>query len=75
MFYKRNLCFKNRCFTVNFAKFLRTPFFTEHLRWLLLILFGRKELFNYPINKNRKPKTKKENKKTCFFLRNITHVR
>ena len=21
---------------VNFAKFLRTPFFTEHLRWLLL---------------------------------------
>ena len=24
------------CFLVNFAKFLRTPFFTEHLRWLLL---------------------------------------
>ena len=24
------------CFPVNFAKFLRTPFFTEHLRWLLL---------------------------------------
>ena len=23
---------------MNFAKFLRTPFFTEHLRWLLLIL-------------------------------------
>ena len=23
-------------FPVNFAKFLRTPFFTEHLRWLLL---------------------------------------
>ena len=21
---------------MNFAKFLRTPFFTEHLRWLLL---------------------------------------
>ena len=27
----------HRCFPVNFAKFLRTPFFTEHLRWLLLI--------------------------------------
>ena len=26
----------NRCFPVNFAKVLRTPFFTEHLRWLLL---------------------------------------
>ena len=24
------------CFPVNFMKFLRTPFFTEHLRWLLL---------------------------------------
>ena len=26
----------HRCFPVNFAKFLRTPFPTEHLRWLLL---------------------------------------
>ena len=26
----------HRCFPVNFAKFLRTPFFTEHLRCLLL---------------------------------------
>ena len=25
-----------RCFPVNFAKFLRTPFFKEHLWWLLL---------------------------------------
>ena len=25
-----------RCFPVNFAKFLKTPFLTEHLRWLLL---------------------------------------
>ena len=24
---------QNRCFPVKFAKFLRTPFFTEHLRW------------------------------------------
>ena len=28
----------HRCFPVNFAKFLRTPLFTEHLRWLLLSL-------------------------------------
>ena len=28
----------HKCFPVNFAKFLRTPFFTEHLRWLLLKL-------------------------------------
>ena len=26
----------HRCFPVNFAKFQRTPFSTEHLRWLLL---------------------------------------
>ena len=28
--------FWHRCFPVNFAKFLRTPFLTEQLRWLLL---------------------------------------
>ena len=27
---------QHRCFPVKFAKFLRTTFFTEHLRWLLL---------------------------------------
>ena len=26
----------HRCFPVKFAKFLRTPFFIEHLWWLLL---------------------------------------
>ena len=26
----------HRCFPVNFAKFLRTTFFIQHLRWLLL---------------------------------------
>ena len=31
----------HRCFPVDFAKFLRAPFLTEHLRWLLLKLFGR----------------------------------
>ena len=28
----------HRCFPVNFAKFLRTLFFTEYLQWLLLFL-------------------------------------
>ena len=32
--FKKRHC--HRCFLVNFAKFLRTPFLTEHLRWLLL---------------------------------------
>ena len=27
----------HKCFPVNFVKFLRTPFLTEHLRWLLLV--------------------------------------
>ena len=26
----------HRCFPVNFAKFLRTPFLTEHFHWVLL---------------------------------------
>ena len=26
----------HRCFHVNFTKFLRTHFLTEHLRWLVL---------------------------------------
>ena len=30
----------HRCFPVNFEKFLRTPFLTEHLRWLLLYLIS-----------------------------------
>ena len=29
----------HRCFPVNFVKFLRTPFFIEHLWWLLLYCF------------------------------------
>ena len=32
----QNMRLWRRCFLVNFLKFLRTPFLTEHLRWLLL---------------------------------------
>ena len=28
--------FQHRCFDVNFLKVLKTPFFAEHIRWLLL---------------------------------------
>ena len=31
---------RHRCSPVNFAKFLRTRFFTEHLQWLLLKFFS-----------------------------------
>ena len=34
-----------RCFSVNFAKFLRTPFFIEHIRWLLLNLISGLSLY------------------------------
>ena len=30
----------HRCFPVNFVRFLRTPFLTEDLRWLLLIFLN-----------------------------------
>ena len=30
---------QHRCFPVKFAKYLRTLFFTEHLRWLLLGIY------------------------------------
>ena len=35
-----------RSFPVNFAKFLRAPFFTEHLRWLLLHNLNLKNIKN-----------------------------
>ena len=43
---------RRRCFPVNIVKFLRTPFLTEHLRWLLLdFIFVRawEEKRNFPM--------------------------
>ena len=37
----------HRCFPVNFMKFPRTPFFTEHLQWLLLKTTRTMESFNH----------------------------
>ena len=39
---------RHRCFPVNFAKFLRTPFFTEHLRAIASVsswVFFQNQLF------------------------------
>ena len=36
----------HRCFPVNFAKFLRTPFSIEHLQWLLLNMKYKKEILS-----------------------------
>ena len=43
---------QHRSFPMNFAKFLRTPFFTEHLRWLLLFLFAK----NHQKDNTEKPR-------------------
>ena len=37
-------------FSVKFAKFLRIPFFTEHLRWLLLSNISQLHIFNIKTN-------------------------
>ena len=51
LYQKRGLW--HRCFPVNFAKFLTTPFLTEHLWWLLLPILS-KRLNTYWGFKNRK---------------------
>ena len=43
-----------RCFPVNFGKFLRTPFLTEHLRWLLLLLNTSKNVNENHLGKQLK---------------------
>ena len=45
----------NRGFPVNFAKFLTTPFFVEHLRWLLLHSFNKK-----PVSKKQSTTAEKK---------------
>ena len=37
----------HRCFPVNFVKFLRAPFFIEHLWWLLLRLIYQLTIFSH----------------------------
>ena len=46
-----NVTGKHSCFPVKFAKLLRAPFFTEHLRWLHLstLLFMNISFFTSPL--------------------------
>ena len=46
-----NFTGKHRCFPVKFVKFLRTPFFTAYLQWLLLsiLLFMNVSFFTSPM--------------------------
>ena len=37
----------DRCFPVNFLKFLSTPFLTEHLQWLLLSPSVKEDVTNF----------------------------
>ena len=57
-FFKKRLW--HRCFPVNFTKFLRTPFFTEQLRWFLPLL---DEIQNIKKMKTQKSKERKFEKK------------
>ena len=59
----------HRCFPVNFAKFLRTPFFTEHLRWLLPAILQCPrdlELAKYNTFQSFKETREKLHKPSCF---------
>ena len=40
------------CFPANFAKFLSSPFFIEHLRWLLLLIQLQDEYEAISLRKN-----------------------
>ena len=53
----------HRCYPMNFATSLRTPFLTEHLRWL--------PLSEYVQSTHRPVLILQAAKKTCHLLRNI----
>ena len=54
----------HRCFPVNFAKFLKTTFLTEHLRWLLLLSVKNSKI----VTLNFKVGLSHLRKKTCYLL-------
>ena len=53
----------HRCFPMNFAKFLRAPFFTEHLWTTASVNFHVTGLFLYPL------KTSENQRFSCVFRR------
>ena len=50
---------QHRCFPVNIAKFLKTAFFIEHLRWLLLREINSKQVSTRVNEKKIKSSRKK----------------
>ena len=69
-----------RCFPVNFSKFSRTPFFIEHLRWLLLKaksrsslqeVFCKKGVFENFANQGCFPVDFAKFSKTHFFIEHL----
>ena len=60
-FFKKRL--QHRCFPVKFAKFLRTPFFTEQLRWLLPMSESK-----YALNNNSFKKSLKQLVLNVYYL-------
>ena len=60
----------HKCFPVNFVKFLRTPFLTEHLRWLLLQFFS---FFSESLHPPTRSNIFKKNSK-AFGLRNSSYL-
>ena len=65
----------HKCFPVNFAKFPRTPFFTEHLWWLLLFIAGKETPVNISWNSSGEKfpvKFTKGNKSLFYYLAHIT---
>ena len=66
----KHLCQRlwHKCFPVNLAKFLRIPYFTEHLRWLFLTIHWDKTKM---LKKFPSDKIKITKKMLSFFFRKL----
>ena len=60
----------DRRFLVNFAKFLTTPFLTEHLRWLLSNLIIGVSINHYELKKH----SLQFHKFSKFYIRNYSII-
>ena len=72
LFKKRLL---HTCFPVNFTIFLRTPFVTEHLRWMLLWLIDQKYShwkFFSVLNGDKNVHCRRDHTGVCFLFIALT---
>ena len=68
-FLKKRLWY--RCFLGDFLKFLKTPFFADHLRWLLLLLDDMQNTKKMKTRESKERKFKKKinrNRVSCFNI-------